>query len=225
VLAARDRNTSRSREALSALCESYWPPLYAFVRHRGQDPEQARDLTQAFFVHLLENHAIEQLTPETGRFRSFLLTSLRNFLADEHDRDVALKRGAGRTALPLDIDTAERGYAVQPSHNETPESLFERRWAHTVLQRVLGKLREDQESHGHSRLFERLKPCLTGERPARSYRELAADLEMTEDAVKMAVHRMRKRFAKTLRAEIAETVSTPEEIDDEIRHLLSLLRG
>ena len=225
VLTAQDGNTGRSREALGALCEIYWPPLYAFVRRRGHDRDQASDLTQAFFLHLLENQSLDNLQPEAGRFRSFLLASMKNLLADEHARDAALKRGAGRRPIRLDLDTEERAARFEPVDDLTPESIYEKRWALTVLHRVLANLREEYTREGNVERFERLKPFITGEQPVPPYRQIADEMELTEDAVKMAVHRLRKRYGKTLRAEIAETVAGPEEVDDEIRHLLSVLRS
>jgi RNA polymerase sigma-70 factor (ECF subfamily) len=223
VQAAAGRDTERSREALAALCEAYWPPLYAFVRRRGYAVEDARDLTQAFFVHLLEKDALADLRPGVGRFRSFLLTSMKNLLSDERDKERALKRGAGRTPISLDIDGAESGYRIEPAEEITPELLFEKRWAATVLQRVLDRLREQAGQEGKSGEFEQLKTLLTGGGPKRSYRQVAAELETTEGAVRMAVHRLRKRFGRTLQAEIAQTVESPDQVDDEMRHLLSVL--
>ena len=223
VLAVGDPDTARSRQALTALCEAYWQPLYAYVRRRGYEPEDARDLTQAYFAHLLEKQTLEHLAPGPGRFRAFLLKSLKNLLVEERDKERALKRGGGRTPIPLDLETAERGYPVIASPSLTPEVVFEKRWAATVLQRVLDRLRGDFKRAGNPRQFELLKTFLMGDEPALSYHQVAADLEMTEAAVKMAVHRLRKRFGKALRAEIMQTVANPAEVDDEIRHLLSIL--
>ncbi len=225
ILATRDRDTARSREALAALCQAYWQPLYIFVRRRGYEVEEARDLTQAFFAHLLEKQVLQNLEPGAGRLRSFMLASLKNLMADERSRVLALKRGAGRAPIPLDVDTAESGPRIQPSHNLTPELVFEKRWATTVLQRVLDRLRDEFERADKTWQFEQLKPFLTGERPALPYRQVATNLEMTVDAARKAVHRLRKRYGKALRAEIGETVASPEEIDDEIKHLRSVLRS
>jgi len=223
VLAVGGHDTARSRQALTALCEAYWQPLYAYVRRWGYEPEDARDVTQAYFAHLLEKQALEHLVPGAGRFRAFLLKSLKNLLAEKHHKELALKRGGGRTPIPLDLDTAERGYPIIASHALTPEVVFEKRWAATVLQRVLDRLRADFKRADKPRQFELLKTFLMGDEPAPSYRQVAADLQMTEDAVKMAVHRLRKRFGKALRAEILQTVANPAEVDDEVRHLLSVL--
>ena len=225
VLTAQDSNAERAGRALAALCEAYWPPLYAFACRRGLDTEEARDLTQAFFTHLLENRGLQKLRPGAGRFRSFLLTSFKNFQADERIKAEALKRGAGKQPIPLDFDSAESGSSIEATDELTPELLFERRWAMTVLQRVMERLRAEFAREGKSVQFDRLRGSLTGERPMPSHRQVAADLEMTEDAVKMAAHRLRKRFAKTLRAEIAETLEEPEAVEDEIRYLLSVLRS
>jgi RNA polymerase sigma-70 factor (ECF subfamily) len=225
VLTAQDGDNERSREALASLCEVYWPPLYAFVRRRGHDRDEAADLTQAFFLHLLDKGGLQDLKPAAGRFRSFLLASLKNLLADERAREQALKRGAGRRPIRLDLDTAENAARLEPVENLTPDLIFEKRWALTVLHRVLGQLREEFAREDNAQRFERLKGFITGEQPTPPYRQVAHDLEMTEEAVKMAVHRLRKRYGKILRAEIAQTVSRPEEVDDEIRHLLSALRS
>jgi len=225
VLAAQDRDTTRSREALAALCEAYWPPLYAFVRRRGHDRDAACDLTQAFFLQLLERRGLDQLRPESGRVRTFLLVSMKNLLIDEQARERALKRGAGRRPLRLDAEQAERQAGPAFADDLTPELIFEKRWALTVLQRVLGALRETYSPSGNNAKFDRLKAFIVGDQPSQTYKEVAADLEMTEDAVKMAVHRLRKQFGRALRSEIAETVACREEIDDEIRHLLSVLRS
>ncbi len=225
VLTIQDPNTERAARALAALCEAYWPPLYAFARRRGHDTEEARDLTQAFFTHLLENRGLQKLRPGAGRFRSFLLTSFKNLLTDERIKAEALKRGAGKHPISLDFDSAESGSSIEATDELTPELLFEKRWAMTVLQRVMERLRAEFVRDGKALQFDRLQGCLTGEQPMPSHRKVAADLEMTEDAVKMAAHRLRKRFAKTLRAEIAETLDEPEAVDDEIRHLLSVLRS
>lgn len=224
VQAAAGDDTAESRQALTRLCEAYWRPLYAYVRRHGQDVADAQDLTQTFFARLLEKDALRNLTPGAGRFRSFLLTALKNLMSDEFQRERALKRGAGRPTILLDFNAAESGYRVEPTDSSTPDLLYQKRWAATVLQRVLDRMRAQAERDGKSWEFERLKTYLTGDRPAPTYRQVAEELEMTEDAVKMAIHRLRKRFGNVLRAEIGETVASENEIDDEIRYLLSVLR-
>ncbi len=225
VLAAGSEDGDRAREALAALCEAYWPPLYAFVRRRGHDPESARDITQAFFAHLLENHALERVERGPGKFRSFLLKSLQNLMADERAKAEALKRGSGRPPFRLDAAETEEGYRFEAVEAKTPESLFEKRWALLVLRRALARLKEEFAHNGDSRQFERLKGFLAGKDPAASYRTIGDELGMSEGATKMAVHRLRKRFGRVLRGEVAATVSAPEDVDGEIRHLLGVLRS
>jgi len=225
VAAAQDTDPTRSREALAALCEAYWPPLYAFVRRRGQSPDEACDLTQAFFLQLLERHGLDNARPGAGRFRSYLMTSIKNLLLDQRARKCALKRGAGRRPIPLDADTAERTANLETTDSLTPEAIFERRWALTVLHRVLGTLRVEYTRQGEQVKFDRLKGFLIGDQSTKTYNEIAADLEMSEEAVGMAVHRLRKQYGKALRSEVAETVAKPTEVDDEIRHRLSVLRS
>jgi RNA polymerase sigma factor (sigma-70 family) len=224
VLDAREEGSTRSREALSALCTAYWEPLYVFIRRQGHDPDEARDLTQSYFASLLERRSLRNMDPDAGRFRSFLLASLKHHLSDERDKARAQKRGAGRAPITLDVNTAERAYAIQPSHQITPETLFEKKWALTVLRRALSRLRDEFTRDGGERQFELLKDYLLGGENEVPYRQVAGELEMTEAAVKMAVYRLRKRFGKSLRAEIADTVADEAQVDDEVYHLLSVLR-
>jgi RNA polymerase sigma-70 factor (ECF subfamily) len=212
VLAAGQRSSPQSAAALRALCETYWYPLYAYVRRRGNDPHDALDLTQAFFARLLEKDDLAAARPERGRFRSFLLASLKHFLANEWDRDRAQKRGGGRSALSIDFGIAEDRYGREPCHEETPEKIFERRWALLLLENVLARLHEESVHAGKSWIFDRLKVFLTGEQPAVSSGQLAAELQMTAGALKVAVHRLRRRYRELLRAEIGQTVADPDEI-------------
>jgi RNA polymerase sigma factor (sigma-70 family) len=207
-----------AREALAVLCETYWYPLYAYLRGRGYSAENAQDVTQAFFMRLLEKHALRQADPTRGRFRSFLLTSLKNFAANERERQIAMKRGGATPPLPLEFETAEGRFQMEPQSNETPERVFDRRWALTLLARVMSRLQEEMRG-SRARQFNLLKGYLTGDETDRSYAEAAADLDMTEGAVKVAVHRFRRRFRDLVREEIAHTVSSPEEVQDEMRHL------
>ena len=223
VLAAGRGDSTKSRQALAALCEAYWYPIYAFVRRQGYDADKARDLTQGYFLQLLEKEFLSDLHPEFGRFRAFLVVSVRHFLSNELDRERALKRGGGQVPIALDVDTAEGRYRIEPVDSLTPEKLFERRWAMTVLERALERLRAESERAGETARLDRLKAYLTGDEPASSYRAAAAELGMTEPAIKTAVHRLRKRFGEHLRAEIAETVAGPDQVDGEVRHLLSVL--
>jgi RNA polymerase sigma factor (sigma-70 family) len=222
VLAAgADPSSADSREALAALFETYWYPLYGFLRSRGYDTEDAQDLTQAFFARLLEKHAISQADPTRGRFRSFLLASLKHFAANERDRDMAKKRGGGAPMLSLEVEGAECRFQMEPPSDETPERIFDRRWALTLLGRVMSRLEAEVSESGRHRQFERLKTYLTGDRPQLSYAETATELGTSEGAVKVAVHRLRRQFRDLVRDEIAQTVASPEEIEDELRHLWS----
>jgi RNA polymerase sigma factor (sigma-70 family) len=222
VLAARDAPTDASRLALEALCQAYWYPLYTFVRGQGLEADDARDATQAYFAELLEKGYLEDYDPALGRFRVFLMASVRNFLSKERDKTRAWKRG-GRADIVSLNDDAEGRYRAEPADRLTPEDVFERRWALTLLERVLGRLRQEHVAAGRAQEFERLKPFLTGDEPRAPYRDVAADLGMSESAVKTAVHRLRQRFGSALRSEIAETVAHPDEVDDEVRHLLGVL--
>jgi RNA polymerase sigma factor (sigma-70 family) len=223
VLAAAGREDVYSREALAKLCQAYWYPLYAFVRRQGHGPHDAQDLTQEFFMRLLEKDYLGDVDRSKGKFRSFLLAALKHFLSKEWARAKTLKCGGGRTFVPLDIFPSETRYLREPEDNETPERLFERHWALTLLEQVLNRLGEECERKGKRGFFERLQGCLTGDRDSLPYAELAVKLDMNEKAVKVAVHRLRQRYRGLLRDEIAQTVANPAEIDDEIRHLFSAL--
>ena len=224
VLAARTGKSVESRTALEALCGAYWFPLYAFIRREGYAAEEARDLTQGYFARLVERRDLKDVRPELGRFRSFLLVSVKHFLSNERDRERAKKRSPGSPLVSLDAQDAEARYSFEPADALTPETLFERKWAMTVLERTLGRLGEENAGQKAQR-FEALRAHLSGDEPAASYRELGETLGMSEDAVKVAVHRLRRRFGELLREEIADTVREPGEVDDEIRHLLGVLRG
>jgi RNA polymerase sigma-70 factor (ECF subfamily) len=223
VLSAGRHTDAQDSDALAALCERYWYPLYAYIRRRGYPVEQAQDLTQEFFARVLEKRYIERADRSKGRFRTFLLSALTYFLFDEMDRHQALKRGSGARALPFETRNGEEIYRREPSHNETPERIFERRWALALLERVLARLRGEFEAVGQAARFERLKGFLLGADKDIPYSELAGELHTTEGALKVAVHRLRKRYRELLRAEIAETVSVPEEIEGEIRYLACAL--
>jgi RNA polymerase sigma-70 factor (ECF subfamily) len=221
VLAAREGTETEARRALESLCEAYWYPLYAYVRRRGFTADEARDLTQGFFADLLSRDFLDAIDRSKGRFRSFLLASLEHFLSHERDRAHTLKKGGGTTPIPLDTDVAETRYRHEPPDPLTPEVVFERRWGLTVMERAMERLArefDDQPSR-----FERLKTCLTGSEPAQ-YRDIAIALGMTETAVKAAVHRLRQRYGRLLRNEIAETVADEAEVDEEVRHLLAVVR-
>jgi RNA polymerase sigma factor (sigma-70 family) len=225
VMKAGGSDPDAARSALSSLCEGYWYPLYAFLRRRGSDTEEARDLTQGFFADLLERGDLGTADPERGRFRSFLLGSLKHFAANEHERERALKRGGDRPRLSLDFEAAEGRYQLEPPDNRTPERLFEAQWARELLDRVVDRLRGQYVEEGKRELFDRLVPCLAGDAEAQPYAEISRALEMTEGAVKVAAHRLRRRFRVSLRSEISQTVATPEDVEDEIRALFSALAG
>lgn len=221
VAAAQDPAAPESRQALADLCAAYWYPVYAYVRRRGHDHHQAQDLTQAFFARLLEKNDLAAADRTRGRFRTFLLTACQHFLANQHDYEMAKKRGGGRSPVRLDFADADHRYAHEPAHDDTPERLFDRRWALDLLDRALAELRDEYEGSGRAKLFDALKGTLTG--GAEGYAELADRLGMTEGAVKVAVHRLRQRYRDRLRAAIAETVEKPEDVDDEVRDLFAAL--
>jgi RNA polymerase sigma-70 factor (ECF subfamily) len=223
VLAAGDRNSPQARTALAALCSSYWYPLYAFIRRQGHGAEEAQDLTQEFFARLLETDFLGTVDRAKGKFRSFLLACCKHFLANERDRARALKRGGGRTQIPLDFDAAESKYALEARQTLPPEKLFERRWALTLLDQVLSRLREELAHAGKADYFDRLKPYLTGDKTGISYEAFGQRFGMTAGAVKVAVHRLRRRYRELLREEIGRTVIEPAEIDAEIRELFTVL--
>lgn len=225
VLEARTGKSPESRIALEALCGAYWFPLYAFIRREGYAAEEARDLTQGYFARLVERRDLEDVRPELGRFRSFLLVSVKHFLSNELDRERAKKRAPGPPLVSLDAQDAEDRYRFEPVDALTPETLFERKWAAMVLERTLARLGREWTGSERARRFESFRGHLAGDGPAESYRELAVSLDMTEDAVKVTVHRLRRRFGEVLRDEIADTVREPGEVDDEIRYLLGVLRG
>jgi DNA-directed RNA polymerase specialized sigma24 family protein len=223
ILAARDRGTAQAEHALSALCAAYWYPLYAFIRRRGHDPDRAADLTQGFFARFLEKDDLESVDRSTGRFRAFLLAACKHFLANAHDREVAAKRGGGRRTVSIDRRDAEGRYLYEPAHDVTPERLFERRWALTLLDRALDQVGREFHRGGKGVLFDRLKLVLTGAEGAAPYAQIGAGLGMTEDAVKKAAQRLKQRYRQILRELVAETVAEPGQVDDEIRALFAIL--
>ncbi|MFQ6035605.1 MAG: RNA polymerase sigma factor [Sedimentisphaerales bacterium] len=223
VLAAGQPTSARYQEALQTLCRTYWFPLYAYLRRQGYDTHQAEEHTQAFFARLLEKDGLRLADPKQGKFRSFLLMALKRFLANVSDRARAQKRGGGRKILSLDAEDAEGKYALEPVDQLSPERLFERSWALTVLERTMARLQAESASTNKQKLFEHLKVYLTAEKSSIPYRDAAAKLDMTEGAVKVAVHRLRQRYRELLRDEIAQTVTSQEQIDEEIRDLFAAL--
>ena len=224
VLAAGHREPGRARAALATLCQTYWYPLYAYVRHRGRSPHDAQDLTQAFSVHLLEKNALCHIQREGGKFRSYLLTALNHFLVDEWRKARAQKRDVGQV-VSLDAQEAETRFGREPADIATPERLFQQNWALALLDSVYERLRLEYEGGGKARLFEELRFCLTGERSSLPYVELAKRLKLTESVVKVTVHRLRQRYRELLREEVAHTVASKDEIEDELRSLFRALAG
>ncbi len=223
VLAAGRDTPAEAHEALEKLCCAYWYPLYVFVRRQGHSPHDAQDLTQAFFARLLEKNYVAQADRERGRFRTFLLAALHHFLADEWDKTRRLKRGGGREIISFDAVSAEERYRMEPLDQLDAAKLYERRWVTTLFEKVLARLEEEFCASGKRELFDGLKTSLLAERDGASYAELGARLGLKEDAVKQAVHRMRRRYRELFREEIAQTVAGPGEVDDELNYLFAVL--
>jgi RNA polymerase sigma-70 factor (ECF subfamily) len=223
VVAAGQRDSPRSANALAGLCQDYWYPLYSFVRHQGYSAHDAQDLTQGFFTRLLEKNFLDDVHRERGRFRSFLLAALKHFISNERDRARTAKRGGGQSHVHWDAQDAESKFRAEPATKLTAERIFDREWALSVLERSLLRLERNYQRAGKTELFDQLKPTLGKEKADASYAELAAKLQMSEGAVKVAVHRLRRRYRDLLRAEIAQTVADPEEIEQELRDLLAAL--
>lgn len=211
--------------ALEQLCRTYWYPLYACVRRRGYPPQDAQDLTQGFFAALLAGNYLARADRERGRFRTFLLTAFDNYLHNEHDRATALKRGGGREIVSWEEHIAEGRYAQEPAGGLSPEQIYEKRWAATLLERVLARLREESLHAGRLELFDQLKPHLWGEDEATPYAQLVTRFDLTVSAIKVTVHRLRRRYREVLRDEIAQTVADPAEVDGEIQHLFRVMSG
>ena len=225
VLKAGSGDTTGCRDALGALCETYWYPVYAFVRQSGASAADAEDLTQAYFTRFLEKKYLEDIRPEKGRFRAFLLVSVRNFLNNARDRERAQKRGGGIRALPIEAEDGERRYAREPVDSVTPEVLFERAWVQAVLDQALARLEAEREGDLNGDRFVQLRPFLTGDGPAATYAELAAEWGVGEPAVRVALHRLRRRFGALLREEVGRTVANPGDVEAEVRHLLTVAAG
>jgi RNA polymerase sigma-70 factor (ECF subfamily) len=223
VLDAKGNDSARANEALEKLCKIYWRPLYTFIRRNGYTPSDAQDLTQEFFSRLLSKDYLRHLRDQRGKFRSFLLTFVKHFLSDERAKASAQKRGGGQAVLSLEDTSAEDQYLAEAADHLSPDQLFERSWAQTVLNQALRRLGEEYADGGKSLLFEKLKDVQPGEHGPLSYAQLGAEIGMTEVAIKSALHRLRKRHREILREEIANTVIRPEDVDDEIRYLISLL--
>ncbi|MBI2949361.1 MAG: sigma-70 family RNA polymerase sigma factor [Verrucomicrobia bacterium] len=223
VLAAGHGSSSRAAEALERLCSTYWYPLYAHVRRRGCNEHDSRDLTQAFFAHLFQNDALHRVSREKGKFRSFLLASLNYFLADARDRELAQKRGGGREVVSFDEAEAEERYRHEPVDRLSPDRIFERRWALTMLDQVLKRLELEFIAAGKARLFHRLRVFLVEGAATDTYANAAGDLGLSEEAIKKAVQRLRRRYYELFRAEVANTVAAATEVDEELRYLCALM--
>jgi RNA polymerase sigma-70 factor (ECF subfamily) len=225
VLRAAHRVDRDADAALAALCERYWFPLYAYVRRRVADAHDAQDSTQEFFTRLMEKQYLAVADPQRGKFRCFLLAALKHFLANEWKRGHARKRGGRVRRLSLDLESGESRLRLEPSHGLTPDRLFERQWVLTLLDLVMGRLQGEYEASGKAEHFQRLNGVLTGDRQRLPYPALAAELGMSEEAVRQAASRLRKRYRELLREEIAQTVAEPGDVDDEIRGLFEVLAG
>jgi RNA polymerase sigma factor (sigma-70 family) len=224
ILDAVQNGPSKASEAMAQLCHTYWYPLYAYVRRKGYPVADAQDLTQEFFARLLAGNILGGLDRQKGKFRSFLLGAFEHFLAREWRRAQAQKRGGGQTLFSLDAVDAEKRYLLEPTDDLSPEKIFDWRWANTLLDQAMTRLRQDCQAGGKTPFFEKAEGLLSGDNTAQSYAEIAASLDMSEAAFKMAVHRLRRRYGELVRAEIAQTVSTPEAADQELQYLFSVLR-
>lgn len=224
IVAAGSPDLPDSNAALTELCSAYWPPLYAYVRKRGYSVDDSRDLTQEFFARLLEKATVAAADPQRGRFRTFLLTSMQNFLANEHDRATALKRGGGATVFPMDFDSAERGIVVEPADSgPSPEATFEREWALQTLQQALVELETEYVETGRRELFDALSPALTDASESPRYSSIADARGMSRDAVKMAASRLRKRYRELIRSAIRNTVTSDDDVESELADLFQAL--
>jgi RNA polymerase sigma factor (sigma-70 family) len=221
--AAADSSDPQRQEALGDLCQAYWPPLYAFLRRRGHSPEDAQDLTQGFFARVLERRDFRAADPARGRFRSFLLSALQHYTINEHERASTVKRGGRVRRLSLDFEEVERTYVLEARHDDSPDRVFNRKWAAISLDRALVRLRDECHTSGKGALADALLPYLTDTGQLPAYRTVAEQLGLTEGATKVAVHRLRQRFGAILRLEIAETVLAPADVDDEVRELIRAL--
>jgi RNA polymerase sigma-70 factor (ECF subfamily) len=223
VVLAAGQGDTRAHDALARLCETYWYPLYAYARRRGCSPHDSQDLTQEFFARLLKGNWVAKADRQRGRFRSFLLSAMKHFMANEWNRAQTQKRGSGQPIQSLNDDSAEHRYGLEPVETATPESLFERRWALTLLDTVLARLEEEHRRDGKLAWIEVMRPALAADRGSINYPEVARQLGITETAARVAVHRLRQRYRQLIRAEVASTVASPLEVETEMRHLFRVL--
>ena len=225
VLAAGHGSSLGAQQALERLCRTYWYPLYAFVRRQGHSPEDAQDLTQEFFARFLAKEYFGRADPALGRFRSYLLACLKHFLSEQRRQAGRLKRGGGQAIVSWDSQTAEERYQSEPADPLTPEKIFDRRWALSLLEQALARLGDEQSAAGKQAVFAQLRDYLWGEGSGAGYAEMAARLGQTEGALKVTVHRLRRRYRELLRAEVAQTVAAVHEVDEELRYLVAVMRG
>jgi RNA polymerase sigma-70 factor (ECF subfamily) len=225
VLAAQDEESPGATDALAQLCQTYWYPLYAYIRRRGHEPHDAQDLTQEFFAQLLEKNILKAVQQERGKFRWFLLSAVKRFLANEWHRAQAAKRGGGQNLVSLDEETAEGRYRYEVADHSSPEKLFDQSWAMTLLEQTQARLQREYVDGGRGQVFDQLKIFLSGDRAPISHAEAGALLGINEGAVKVAVHRLRQRYRDCLREQIAQTVSTPAEVEEEIQQLFAAFSG
>jgi RNA polymerase sigma-70 factor (ECF subfamily) len=225
VVLEAQRESPAAQEALEKLCRTYWRPIYSFVRRQGAAAEDAEDLTQGFFALVLERKDLNTVRKEKGRLRSYLLTSVKNFLADEARRALAVKRGKGQRLIPLDDIRERECIDVERSDRLTADQIYERRWAFTVLEHVMARLRDEYRVAGNVRFFDEMRKMLMDEADRPSQAQIASEFDMTENAVKQAFYRFRQRYQSLLREEIANTVATPSDIEDELRHLIAVVRA
>lgn len=225
IIAVGADDPDAAKEALGKLCHTYWPPLYAYIRRRGHQPEDAKDLTQEFILRLIETDFFEAADRNKGRFRSYMLTALNHFLANQYAAAKAKKRGGGQSLFSLDVDDAEHRYRESLADDLTPERSFERQWAVAVLEKIVTQLEAEYRENGKRELFQMLRPALSGDKTAKPYGEIAANAGMSEGAVKVAVHRLRQRYRDLLRAEVARTIADPADVEEEIRSLMAAFRN
>jgi RNA polymerase sigma-70 factor (ECF subfamily) len=224
VVMAGQRDLPQATDALERLCHAYWYPLYAYVRRQGKSPEDAEDLTQQFFSRLMEKNYLAKADRDRGRFRTFLLSSMKNFLVNEWKREGRLKRGGDQSFVSLEGHVGEDRYAADGSDESSPETAYDKQWANALIDQVFGRLRRENSLGEKARQFEELKVFIWGEKSSASYLDIGSQLNLTEGAVKVAVHRLRQRFRELLRAEVAQTVLRPDDVDGELRHLIAMVR-
>jgi RNA polymerase sigma factor (sigma-70 family) len=222
VLAAGDPASPKAQQALETLCRAYWYPLYAYLRRTGRNPDDAEDLVQGFFLYLLQGQVLQSVEKEGGRFRSFLLGTLKNYVSDQKDKASAQKRGGGRPSLSLELAEAEHRFLREPADQESADRTFDRRWASALLERAMARLQDEWLSAGKAELFAHLKGFVSGEKGPTTYADAAAEANLSSGALKSAIHRLRQRYYELVREEVAHTLADPADLKEELRYLLSL---